>query len=162
MRRITCDSAIVRLLETGAGEPLDVGRKTRVIPPALRRALKRRDKQCRWPGCTNSRYCEGHHCEHWANGGATSQDNVVSTCRCHHRLLHEGGYFVVKDGDDFVFCRPDGSQIPPVDDSLQKCIARAQRDLTIVRLPRGVEEPRAVYRVSTWMRTADPPSYRAG
>jgi hypothetical protein len=53
VRRITCDSAIVRLIETGAGEPLDLGRKTRVISPALRRAVKRRDRHCRWPACTH-------------------------------------------------------------------------------------------------------------
>ncbi|MDZ7670230.1 MAG: DUF222 domain-containing protein [Gammaproteobacteria bacterium] len=149
VRRVACDSAIVRLIETGAGEPLDVGRKTRVIPPALRRAVKRRDRHCRWPGCTNSRHWEGHHCRHWADGGATNLDNLVGVCRFHHRLLHEGGYFVVKDGEEFVFCRPDGSMIPPVDDSFRISIARAQRDLTIVRLAGGVEEPRAVYRLSS-------------
>jgi hypothetical protein len=161
VRRITCDSAIVRLIETGAGEPLDVGRKTRVISPALRRAVKRRDKHCRWPGCSHSRHWEGHHCRHWADGGPTNLANVIGVCRYHHRLLHEGGYFVVKDGDDFIFCRPDGSRIPPVDDSLQMSIARAQRDLTIIRLAGSVEEPRAVYRLSRTMRTADPPSFSA-
>jgi hypothetical protein len=158
VRRITCDSAIVRLLETGAGEPLDVGRKTRVISPALRRAVKRRDPHCRWPGCTHSRHWEGHHCRHWADGGPTNLANVVNVCRYHHRLLHEGGYFVAKDGDDFVFCRPDGSLIPPVDGSLQQSIARAQRDLAIVRLASSVEERRPVYRISSGMRTADPPA----
>ncbi len=158
VRRLTCDSALVRLIETGDGEPLDVGRKTRVISPALRRAVKRRDKHCRWPGCTNSRHWDGHHCTHWADGGATNLNNIVAVCRHHHRLLHEGGYFVVKDGEDFIFCRPDGSMIPPVDDSLQKSIARAQRDLTIVRLGSWTAEPRAVYRIANAMRTADPPS----
>jgi hypothetical protein len=168
VRRLTCDSAIVRLIETGDGEPLDVGRKTRVISPALRRAVKRRDRHCRFPGCTHARHWEGHHCRHWADGGPTNLDNVVGVCRFHHRLLHEGGYFVVKDGDDFVFCRPDGSMIPPVDASLQQSIARARRNLTVVRLARAVEEPRAVYRVSSAMRTADPPMidmpspYRSG
>ena len=59
-----------------------------------------------------------------------------------------GGYFVAKDGDDFIFCRPDGSLIPPLDDSLRKNIARAQRDLTIIKLTGSVEEQRAVYRLS--------------
>jgi hypothetical protein len=157
VRRLTCDSAIVRLLETGDGEPLDVGRKTRVISPALRRAVKRRDRHCRFPGCTHARHWEGHHCRHWADGGATSLDNVVGVCRFHHRLLHEGGYFVVKDGADFVFCRPDGSMIPPVDASLQQSVARAQRNLTVVQLTGAVEELRAVYRASRVPRTADPP-----
>jgi hypothetical protein len=147
VRRLTCDSAIVRLIETGDGEPLDVGRKTRVISPALRRAVKRRDRHCRFPGCTHARHWEGHHCQHWADGGPTNLDNVVGVCRFHHRLLHEGGYFVVKDGADFVFCRPDGSMIPPVDDSLRQSVARATRDLTIVRLTNAVAEQPATYRV---------------
>jgi hypothetical protein len=93
---------------------------------------------------------------HWADGGPTNLENVVGVCRFHHRLLHEGGYFVVKDGADFVFCRPDGSMIPPVDASLQQSIARARRNLTVVHLAGAVEEQRAVYWVSrSPPRTAD-------
>ena len=110
-----------------------------------------------WPGCTHSRHWEGHHCRHWADGGATNLDNVVGVCRYHHRLLHEGGYFVVKDADEFVFCRPDGSLIPPVDESLKKSVSRAQRDLTVVRLSNWVAEDHAVYRIARTRHTADPP-----
>jgi len=112
LRRIACDSAIVRILETGDGEPLDIGRKTRVIPPSIRRALKRRDRGCRFPDCTNTRFVDGHHITHWADGGATRLDNLVLLCRHHHRLLHEGMYYVVKDGAHFIFCRGDGEEIP--------------------------------------------------
>ncbi len=112
LRRIACDSAIVRILETGDGEALDIGRKTRVIPPALRRALKRRDRGCRFPNCTSTRFVDGHHIVHWADGGATRLDNLVLLCRHHHRLLHEGMYYVVKDGAQFIFCRGDGEEIP--------------------------------------------------
>lgn len=105
VRRIACDSAVVRMVETAKSEPLDVGRKTRVIPWAIRRALKRRDGGCRFPSCTNTRFVEGHHVVHWADGGETRLSNLVSLCRHHHRLLHEGGYHVVPDGDDFIFCR---------------------------------------------------------
>jgi hypothetical protein len=112
-RRIACDAAIVPLLER-AGRPLSVGRKTRSVPPALRRALASRDRGCRFPGCTNHRTVDAHHIEHWANGGATSLDNLVELCRHHHRLLHEGGYTVTKAGAQFVFRRPDGRQIRPV------------------------------------------------
>jgi hypothetical protein len=76
------------------GEPLSVGRKTRSIPPALCRALRRRDRGCRFPGCENHRFVDAHHIEHWARGGETSMDNLVLLCRTHHRLVHEGGYFV--------------------------------------------------------------------
>ncbi len=135
VRRLACDAAVVRILETGAGEPLDVGRKTRVIPPAIRRALNRRDRGCRFPGCPNTRFVDGHHIVHWADGGDTSLSNLVQLCRHHHRLIHEGGYYVVKDDDDFIFCRGDGLMIRPVNESLQKCFAHADRDLFINRIP---------------------------
>lgn len=111
VRRLGCDAAVVRILETAEGEPLDVGRKTRVIPPALRRALKRRDGGCRFPGCTHTRFVDGHHIEHWADGGTTCLSNLVSLCRFHHRLIHEGGYYVVKDGSAFRFFRGDGFEV---------------------------------------------------
>ena len=113
VRRIACDSAVVRILTSGDGEVLDVGRKTRVIPPAIRRALKHRDRGCRFPGCCNTRFVDGHHITHWADGGATRLDNLLLLCRHHHRLLHEGGYYVVKDGPHFIFCRGDGELITP-------------------------------------------------
>jgi len=91
-RRVSCDCSIIGVLENGDGEPLSVGRKTRAIPPAIRRALRFRDKGCRFPGCTNTRFVDGHHIEHWANGGETSLENLVQLCRHHHRLVHEGGF----------------------------------------------------------------------
>ena len=91
-RRISCDCSIIGVLENGDGDPLSVGRKTRAIPPAIRRALRFRDKGCRFPGCTNTRFVDGHHIEHWANGGETSLENLVQLCRHHHRLVHEGGF----------------------------------------------------------------------
>ncbi|TVS18854.1 MAG: HNH endonuclease, partial [Gammaproteobacteria bacterium] len=88
-------------------------------PPALRRALKRRDGGCRFPGCTHTKFVDGHHIEHWADGGATRLDNLVSVCRHHHRLVHEGGYTVVKRDADFLFFRADGVQVPEINDQLQ-------------------------------------------
>lgn len=92
-RRLACDSAVVQLTERD-GQPLAVGRKTRSIPPALRRALRARDRGCRFPGCTNHRYVDAHHIRHWADGGPTDLKNLVHLCGHHHRLLHEGGYSV--------------------------------------------------------------------
>ncbi len=88
-RRAACDSATVRMTHRN-GEILSVGRKTRTIPPPIRRALEFRDQGCRFPGCT-SRHCDAHHIEHWADGGETKLSNLVLLCRRHHRLLHEGG-----------------------------------------------------------------------
>jgi Domain of unknown function (DUF222)/HNH endonuclease len=102
-RRIACDAAIVPVVEA-RGQPLSVGRRTRSIPPAIRRALQVRDGGCRFPGCGRHRFTHAHHIEHWARGGATSLDNLVLLCGRHHRLLHEGGCSVERgDGAAFTF-----------------------------------------------------------
>jgi len=92
-RRLSCDAALVRMTHDADGTVLDVGRQTRTIPPAIRRALATRDHTCRFPGCT-SRRCDAHHIDHWSDGGATRLDNLVRLCRRHHRAVHEGGFRV--------------------------------------------------------------------
>jgi hypothetical protein len=108
-RRLACDGSVVRIVEDAKGEPLDVGRRTRTIPPGIRRALQARDKGCRFPGCTFKRYVDGHHVKHWVNGGETKLSNLVTLCRFHHRLVHEG-QVVVQTLDDgaFRFVKPSG------------------------------------------------------
>jgi hypothetical protein len=108
-RRLSCDASLVTIIENGHGEPLNVGRKTRTIPPAIKRALNSRDKGCRFPGCSFTRYVDGHHVHHWANGGETRLSNLVTLCRFHHRQVHEGNVMVqVLDDGAFRFTRPDG------------------------------------------------------
>ena len=111
-RRLACDASVVRLLERD-GKPLRIGRKTRSIPPALRRALSARDRGCRFPGCGSRRFVDAHHIEHWADGGPTDLDNLVQLCGAHHRLLHEGGFGVNRSASGvLIFRRPDGRRIP--------------------------------------------------
>ncbi len=111
VRRLTCDASLVRITETEQGEPLDVGRKTRTIPPAIRRALNARDRGCCFPGCTYQHYLDAHHIEHWAAGGKTKLSNLVTLCRTHHRLVHEGGIAVEARPDGgWRFLRPDGRE----------------------------------------------------
>ena len=93
-RRIACDSSLVELVERD-GEPLSVGRKTRTVPAAMRRALQNRDRRCRYPGCDNRRFLDAHHIEHWSQGGETKLSNLILLCGRHHRFLHEGGYSLV-------------------------------------------------------------------
>ncbi len=108
-RRLACDASVIRILEDSHGEPLDVGRKARTIPPAIRRALKARDQGCRFPGCPNTRYVDGHHIHHWAKGGETKLSNLVSLCRFHHRAVHEGRVCVqVLDDGALRFTKPNG------------------------------------------------------
>jgi hypothetical protein len=109
VRRLACDASLLRVLESEHGEPLDVGRKTRSIPPAIRRALHTRDGGCRFPGCTHQRYVDAHHIEHWADGGATKLSNLVTLCRLHHRLVHEGQILIdTPPGGGWRFLHPDG------------------------------------------------------
>ncbi len=94
------------------GSVLDVGRRTRTIPPALRRALRARDRQCRFPGC-HARRCDSHHIQSWADGGATRLDNLVLLCRRHHRAVHEEGFQVrLGPAGDAEFRWPDGRPFP--------------------------------------------------
>ncbi len=109
-RRLACDAGIVPIIENGQGEPLNIGRRTRTIPPGIRRALKARDKGCRFPGCTFVRYVDGHHIQHWAHGGETSLANLVTLCRFHHRLVHEGQVEIQQLDDGALrFLHPGGA-----------------------------------------------------
>ena len=106
--RIACDASSVAMRLGTDGAVLDVGRKTRTVPPSIRRAHQARDRSCRFPGCT-ARRCDAPHVEHWVDGGATSLENLVLLCRRHHRAVHEGGFEVtlLRNGTT-VFLRPDG------------------------------------------------------
>lgn len=89
-RRLGCDASLVTVLEDGGGQVLNVGRRSRIVPAHIRRALLERDGVCQYPGCHESRYVDAHHIQHWADGGETSLDNLVTLCRFHHRQLHRG------------------------------------------------------------------------
>jgi 5-methylcytosine-specific restriction endonuclease McrA len=113
-RRLACDASRVVMRHDGAGRTVDVGRRTRTIPPALRRALLHRDHGCRFPGC-GIPTGQGHHVRHWANGGPTSLDNLALLCRRHHRAVHEEEYQVERGRDGALrFRRPDGQALPEV------------------------------------------------
>ena len=105
-RRMACDAAVVAMVHAKDGSMLSVGRRTRTIPPHLRRALEERDRGCRFPGC-GCRFTEAHHVKHWADGGETSLGNTVLLCRRHHRAVHEGQVkvSVATDGTVVFFTR---------------------------------------------------------
>ncbi|MFO0750117.1 MAG: DUF222 domain-containing protein [Myxococcota bacterium] len=111
LRRMACDASVTAVSVDDEGTPLDVGRKTRTIPPAIRRALHVRDGGCRFPGCANRRWLDAHHIEHWVDGGRTSRDNLLLLCSEHHRLVHEGGFRIERRGAELAFLRPDGERI---------------------------------------------------
>ena len=93
------------------GQVLGAGRKTRTVPPSVRRALEARDRGCRFPGC-GSRFTEAHHVKHWADGGETSLRNGCLLCRRHHRAVHEGGVQLCLDvKGQVVFFTPRGKAL---------------------------------------------------
>ena len=107
-RRMACDAAVVAMVHAKDGSMLNVGRRTRTIPPHIRRALEDRDRGCRFQGC-GCTFTEAHHVKHWADGGETSLRNTLLLCRRHHRAVHEGRVKVSVNGDGTVlFFTPKG------------------------------------------------------
>ncbi len=111
-RRLACDASRVVMRHDPDGRTLEIGARTRTIPPALRRALHHRDQGCRFPGC-NVRFGEGHHIRHWAHGGPTTLSNLALLCRRHHRAVHEEGYHLDRSPEgELRFRRPNGQLLP--------------------------------------------------
>jgi hypothetical protein len=113
-RRLACDATRVIMRHDPDGRIVEVGARTRTIPPAIRRALHHRDRGCRFPGCGVS-FGQGHHLRHWAQGGPTTLSNLAMLCRRHHRAVHEEGFQVERQPDgELRFRRPDGRPLPDV------------------------------------------------
>jgi hypothetical protein len=146
-RRLSCDAAVVEIGHGRDGSVLDVARKTRTIPPAVRRALEVRDRGCRFPGC-GLRFTDAHHIKHWADGGETGLNNLLLLCRHHHRLLHEEGWKIEWWGKDRqpAFIDPKG----------QTHLGRPRE------APELPPDPVAALIEQTRSRGADPDFYTAG
>ncbi len=150
-RRLACDCGVVHVTEDANGVPLSVGRKTRSIPSSIKRALIKRDTCCRFPGCTNRLYVDGHHIQHWAHGGETALDNLVLVCTFHHRFVHEYGYAVQLDATrEPGFFDPRGRPVTAVPEPARPpklglaAITRANAELSITpstNAPRWDGEP---------------------
>jgi 5-methylcytosine-specific restriction endonuclease McrA len=113
-RWLACDASRVVMRHDAEGRIVEVGARTRTIPPALRRALLHRDRSCRFPGC-EVRVGQGHHVRHWAQGGPTTLSNLALLCRRHHRAVHEEGYQIERMPDGALqFRRPNGWLVPEV------------------------------------------------
>jgi hypothetical protein len=97
-RRLSCDGILLPIFTRG-GEPVDVGRRTRIVPAPLRALIVARDRHCRWPGCRiNARWTEIHHLVHWRDGGPTNRGNLALLCDAHHRAAHGGRFVVIVHG----------------------------------------------------------------
>jgi hypothetical protein len=108
LERLACDCTISRVLLADS-MVIDVGKATRVVSAPTRRALGVRDHGCRWPGCDRQvNWSTPHHIIAWSTRrSATNLPNLVLLCFFHHRLVHEGGWQVVKAGREFRFIPPE-------------------------------------------------------
>lgn len=114
VERLACDGELTRIVFAGRSQVVDVGRRTRVLQPTQRRALRRRDEHCRFPGCDRpAHWSDAHHLVHWLHGGPTDLDNLVLLCRRHHVLCHEGGWTLSRAADGAVTATPPGAPRPP-------------------------------------------------
>ena len=111
VRQLACDASLTTVLEDNKGKVLNIGRRSRTIPPAIQHALSLRDKSCRVPGCCSTTYLDAHHIKHWANGGETSLDNLVMLCRHHHRELHKGVFSIEVKNHELVFVSGKGKRL---------------------------------------------------
>jgi uncharacterized protein involved in oxidation of intracellular sulfur len=152
VRRLACDGSLITIVEDEEGTPLDVGRKPRTVTTALKRALWSHDHHCSFSGCHNRCYVDAHHIEHWADGGATSLENLT--------LLHDGGFKIRRDGEGALyFQRPDGRVIPrfgyrledmwdddgAIDENPSVEVHPSTKPFTEVREPAEIREPAAIY-----------------
>jgi len=111
LERVACDCTVSRVMLADS-VVIDVGRATRSVSPAMWRALKARDRHCRFPACDRpASWTSAHHIEFWSHGGKTRVEDLLSLCHYHHRLVHEGGWQVVKSGSEVKFIPPER---PPV------------------------------------------------
>lgn len=112
-RRCACETNISAIVEDEVGNPLGVGRTTRIVPRRLRRALERRDHSiCQFHGCGQTRRLHAHHVIHWVDGGETELDNLILLCSFHHHVVHEGGWSIRNSEsalEHFQFITPTGS-----------------------------------------------------
>ncbi len=109
---IGCNATISTMIHDLSGAIIDVGRRTRKPPPALRRALRERDRgRCQYPGC-DCRRTDAHHILYWANGGETNLADLISFCKRHHRIVHEKNIIIAATAAGFAFHTKDGTPIP--------------------------------------------------
>ena len=107
LRRLACDARVELVAHGANGKPLGIGRARRTVPAWLLRQVRRRDDGCRFHGCGRKRWIHAHHRVHWAEGGRTDLDNLISLCPFHHRFVHERGWRVEGDAAGAItFVRP--------------------------------------------------------
>ena len=157
VRRLCCDGSIAPIIANAEGEPLDIGRRTRTITTAIRRALWSRDKGCAFPGCNHKRFVDAHHIKHWADGGETAVENLVLLCSSHHKLVHEGGFSIQRDqSGELFFRRPDGKALPHCGYRLDDWVDDSANDTTDEGMETDQKNSREFFPDLSWLENSVP------
>jgi hypothetical protein len=109
-RRLACDATLVVALDDDVGHTMYEGRARRDPTPTQRRELWRRDRHCRFPGCTNATFVNPHHIKWWQRDrGRTDLDNLALICEHHHHLVHSTAWHLEGDANgELRFVGPSG------------------------------------------------------
>jgi Domain of unknown function (DUF222)/HNH endonuclease len=109
VQQIACDATIAIGVDDDVGHTMYEGRARRTPTDAQRREVMRRDRHCRFPGCTNVTFTNVHHVVPWKPGGKTDLDNLALTCLYHHHLVHSKGWTMTGDANhELTFVGPMG------------------------------------------------------
>ena len=109
VRRIACDATIVIAVDDDVGHTMYEGRARREPTDAQRREVMRRDRHCRFPGCTNVTFTNAHHVVAWKPDGRTDIDNLALLCLHHHRLVHSTAWTMSGNANrELTFLGPSG------------------------------------------------------
>ncbi len=128
VRRIACDATIVIGVDDDVGHTMYEGRARRFPSDAQRREVKRRDRHCRFPGCTNMTFTNVHHVVAWKPGGRTDLPNLVLLCKHHHGVVHRKGWSMSGDAnEELTIVSPTGGVMVSRPSPLWTRVTAAQR-----------------------------------
>jgi hypothetical protein len=109
VRRMACDATIALAIDDDVGHTMYEGRGRRWPTDSQRREIMRRDRHCRFPGCTNVTFTNVHHIVPWKAGGRTDLDMLALLCAHHHHRVHSKGWTMSGDANgELTFVPPTG------------------------------------------------------
>ena len=115
LEAVACNAIVEVIGVTKQGEPINLGRRTRTVSPALRRFVLDRDKGCTVEGCSSTYRLEAHHTTPWSEGGSTNAENLVTLCWFHHHIaIHRHGMRIQRIGASCIrLVRSTVQRAPP-------------------------------------------------
>jgi hypothetical protein len=110
VRRVSCDATVTLAVDDEMGHTMYEGRARRDPSGPQHREVRRRDRHCRFPGCSNVVFTNVHHIKEWKpDRGPTDLDNLVLLCVHHHGLVHSRQWCMSGNPNELLtFVGPSG------------------------------------------------------